>query len=294
MRPTSPLLLGLAWAAIALAGCGSGTPPRAADPTTTAPPAATCALPGRSGGSGTQIVGADGRDRRVLVALPDDLDPAPPLVLALHGHGGSAAEFDANTGLAAAGAARGIAVVTPQGEGDPRRWNFDRRPDGPDDYAFVDGLIADLVAGGCADPDRVVVAGSSNGAAFAGLLACTAPYRAAAVVMVIATVPTSCPPDVVPSILTVRGKADAKVPYAGTPELVAADAAHHGCDPTPMVDEPEAGVERTTYTGCRDGAEVTLVAVDGGTHTWFGGATAPSAFSATDAVLDLTARTTAR
>jgi polyhydroxybutyrate depolymerase len=276
---------------VVLAACGTATATDDAATTTTAAATTTtaarsappCALPGEADGPGVRVVAG----RTVRIALPDDVDRPPPLVVSLHGHGGRADEHDAATGLGAKGAARGIAVVTPQGDGDPARWNFDRRPDGPDDHAFIGDLIDALVDGGCADPDRVTLAGSSNGAAFAGLLACTPPQRVAAVVMVIATVPTACAVDV----LTIRGTADTKVPFAGTPELVAADAAARGCDPAPTT-ERHGAAETTRYDGCRDGRRVTLVAVDGSGHVWPGSERDPDpGFDATDAVLDLAAGT---
>jgi polyhydroxybutyrate depolymerase len=174
----------------------------------------------------------------------------------------------------------------------PRRWNFDRRADGPDDYAFVTGLLDDIVRRACVDTARVYVAGSSNGAAFAGLLACTEPARIAAVAMVIATVPPTCPDGVTPSVLTIRGTADATVPYGSTPEMVAGWAEHDACTTPPREDEPHPGVTRTTYD-CADGRHVVLATVAGGVHAWPGGAGADRpgnseagiGFSATDEVL---------
>src|SRR5919109_1207945 len=115
-----------------------------------------------------------GDERRYLLSVPEGDPPAGgfPLVVSLHGHGSSAGEHEANTSLAAEARARGFVVATPDALGDPARWNFDSRPDGPDDYAFVAGLIDDLEREVCIDPARVHLAGSSNGAAFAGFLAC--------------------------------------------------------------------------------------------------------------------------
>ena len=47
---------------------------------------------------------------------------------------------------------------------------------------------------------------------------------------------------------------------------------------------PSAEVHRFTSSGCADGTEVVFVAVDGGGHEWFGGASEASAqFFATHA-----------
>ncbi|MEZ5137665.1 MAG: hypothetical protein R2702_04225 [Acidimicrobiales bacterium] len=50
-------------------------------------------------------------------------------------------------------------------------------------------------------------------------------------------------------MLTIRGTADAHVPFAGTPDAVADEAARSGCDPTPRVEAPAPGVERTRFVG---------------------------------------------
>jgi polyhydroxybutyrate depolymerase len=236
-----------------------------------------------------------GEERRYLLSVPDGETPAGgfPLVISLHGHGSTATDHEANTSLAAQARARGLVVATPDALGDPARWNFDRRPDGPDDYAFVAGLIDDLAREACIDPGRVHLAGSSNGAAFAGLLACRGDADIAAVAMVIATVPPTCPPGRHPSMLTIRGTADATVPYAGTEDMAAAWADHDGCPTPPRTDEASPGVTRTTYDACTDDRQVTLVAVSGGVHAWPGSvradrpgnSAAAIGFSATDEVL---------
>ncbi len=248
-----------------LAGCGGSTP-GAAQPRATTSTAPGCTT-ARTSGPGT--LAYDGTDRTYLLELPDPSprDPAP-LVVALHGHGGSAVELEAHTRLAARGAAGGAVVVTPDALGSPARWNFDRRDSEANDFGFIGALIDHLEDELCIDPDRVSVVGSSNGAAFAGLLACDPPYRFAAVAMVIATVPSSCPDDVSPAILTIRGTADPHVRFDGTPDLVAGDAARYECDPDPVREHPAASVARTRYRGCRGGTEVVLDAVEGGVHRW--------------------------
>jgi polyhydroxybutyrate depolymerase len=208
--------------------------------------------------------------RTVLLAEPAERDGPAPLVVSLHGHGGNAHRHEATTGLAAAGTERGMVVATPQAEGDPRRWNFDRRPDEADDFAFLDALVGHLVATGCADPDRIHLVGSSNGAALAGLAACRSAHPIASVAMVIATVPVRCPE---PSVLTIRGTADAHVPYEGIVEAVAADAAHRRCAAEPAATTVASGLEQLRWTGCPGGREVVLVTVVGGTHAWPAGAT---------------------
>jgi polyhydroxybutyrate depolymerase len=214
------------------------------------------------------------------------------LVLDLHGFASSGRRHDDDNGMARAAARRGMAVVTPDALGTPSRWNFDRRPGEADDDAFVDALVRRVSADGCIDADRIFVAGSSNGAAFAGLLACTPPFRFAAVAMVIATVPDRCPPERTPAAITIRGTADPAVPFAGADALLRTWAEHNGCDRSLESLDVAAGVTETRFAGCRSPAA--LVAIAGGVHTWPGGARADKpgnseadiAYSATDRILD--------
>lgn len=240
------------------------------------PPTAAVCLPPTTDTAAPHALLAGDRERRYLLSIPatpPDTDGFP-LIVDLHGHGGSAVEHEANTALAARARDEGFVVATPEGLGEPRRWNFDHRPDGPDDYAFVTELVEHLERTACVDADRVQFAGSSNGAAFAGFLACTPGFDATAVAMVIATVPPTCAADVQPSVLTIRGTADTRVPYAGTQEVVQAWADHDHCPDPPRTTEPHPGVTSTTYDRCPQGARVILATIDGGTHAWPGSAAA--------------------
>jgi polyhydroxybutyrate depolymerase len=216
----------------------------------------------------------DGHDRTYLLAVPaDDDGTAPrPLIFDFHGWGSKMETFEAETRLGRNGAARGVYVVTPQALGNPTRWNWDSRADGPDDFGFVHALLADLEQRLCVDAARVYAAGHSNGAAFAGFLPCKAPYEFAAAVSASATVPSSCPDGVTPSMLTVRGTADPQVLYDGAAVdgAVATWVKQDGCATTPRRDEPIDGVQRVRYDRCEQGAEVVLDTILGGVHVWAG------------------------
>jgi polyhydroxybutyrate depolymerase len=285
-------------------GCSSATTGRDAIAIdTTAPPTTGAACqpsPGADRTSGPFTFGTAGGERTGVLSLPVDHDgtTAAPLIVDLHGHGSSGPRHESDSQLGARAADRGFVVITPDALGSPSRWNFDRRADGPDDYGFIDALVASYRSELCIDPQRVYVVGSSNGAAFAGLLVCEGPRPFAAVAMVIATVIPGCL-DVDPTpALTIRGTADTTVPYGASPnsalELVADLAARDGCPTPPTVDHPIDGVDRTAYGPCAGGAEVVLDTVVGGVHTWPGGtsadkpgnSTASVHFDATGEILD--------
>lgn len=253
-------------------------------------PAAGPCPPASQAGAGTRgTLEVDGTERTYLVRTPSSSSAPAPLLIGLHGHGGSAAELEAHARLAERGAAAGSVVVLPDALGDPARWNFDRRPDGPDDFAFLDALIEQIEADHCIDAEQVTIVGSSNGAAFAGLAACERPGRFAAVVMVIATVPAVCPSGATPDVLTIRGTADRHVRFAGVPDLIADEAERADCQRGPVAERPAADVARTRYAGCRGGTEVVLDAVEGGTHRW-PVAEGDRGYDATGAVLDFVNR----
>ncbi len=263
-----------------------------------------CSPPRRpAAADGTHTFEFDGRQRSYALTLPSAHDGRRmvPMVLDLHGYGGSKEQEEINTAMAVKGAKRGFIVVTPDALGSPRRWNWRRSPGEADDYAFIHALVEDLERAFCVDPERVYVAGHSNGAGFAGFLACSPPFQFAAVAMVSGTTPSTCPSGVTPSVLAIRGTADVTVRYdeAAIDVLIDSYVRSYRCDTDPTRDSPHVGVERVRYQGCDNGAEVLLDIIVGGTHVWPGGPTAsgssPSAagnsvagrtFVATDHILD--------
>jgi polyhydroxybutyrate depolymerase len=113
-----------------------------------------------------------GIDRSYLLHVP----PAPgphPLVMMLHGAGGSA-EFAADeTGWSRLADAQGFAVVYPEGvpvkphkapkfRTNPQEWNDGSGRGRHDDVGFLLAVLDDVA--GAVDPARVYVAGFSNGA----------------------------------------------------------------------------------------------------------------------------------
>ena len=247
-----------------------------------------------------------GEERSYLLALPDDYDgtTAHPLVFSFHGFSSSKEGLNAYAAMAEKGTARGYVVVTPDALGEPRDWNYFGNRARADDFGFVDALVVDLSERLCIDADRVYAAGHSAGSAFTGFLQCKPPFRFAAVAMVAAFIPTTCPVDqATPSVIVFHGTADPAVPYdggsvgggpAGIPPVLEtleqyADA--YGCDRPATEDEPAAAVETDTLTGCTGGSEVVLYTIVDGTHDWPGnairpGSTAGQEYPATDTILD--------
>ena len=242
----------------------------------------------------------DGRDRTYLLHLPAS-HPAKnvPLVIVLHGSGGSGRGMERLTGFSAVANREGFAVVYPDGLW--RNWNDGRgRIAFPrtDDAGFLIALIDRLTNAGIVDPHRVYVAGISNGGMMAQRLACEAPDKVAAVASVAATLPERIAPDCKPlrpvSMLFIHGTKDPLVPYTGgeitSPHGIPSGsrvfsldgtarfwATRDGCPDSPESSSlPDRASDGTTvrvvrYHSCRDGSAVEAYTVDGGGHTWPGG-----------------------
>jgi polyhydroxybutyrate depolymerase len=201
-----------------------------------------------------------------------------PLVIGLHGAGGTGEDFDARTGLSAYGDDQGFATVFPTAASSRRFWSLNRAAD-PDDVPRIEALLDAIETLGCTDPDRVYATGVSNGGGFAARLGCELAGRIAAVAPVAGGYRAldRCPPTRRSSLLEIHGLADHVVPYRGippdfkgnVPRFVARWARRHGCSPRPVRTHPSRGVTRLRYRGCEDGTGVEHIAIAGLDHGWW-------------------------
>jgi polyhydroxybutyrate depolymerase len=160
----------------------------------------------------------------------------------------------------------------------------------PDDVAFVAKLLDNLATVMNVDPKRVYAAGMSNGGMMCYRLASELPDRIAAIAPVGGTMAIEeYRPKRPVSVMHFHGTADTFVPYGGlskgTPkfltfksveESIRICAKANGCPEAPVVgdlpDKADDGtkVRRRTYGPGKDGAEVFLIEIEGGGHTWPG------------------------
>jgi polyhydroxybutyrate depolymerase len=165
-----------------------------------------------------------GARRTYLVAAPTN--PRAPLLVVLHGAGGTGAGMAGLTGLGGRAREAGVAAVFPDGVG--RVWSDSRnaprsaRRQGVDDVGFLAALIDRLGGEGVVDPGRVVLAGISNGALFAEHAARHARLSVAGLVLVAgaAAVPSreaEPRPRQAADVVMFHGTADPLVPYLGGP-----------------------------------------------------------------------------
>jgi polyhydroxybutyrate depolymerase len=139
-----------------------------------------------------QTIRVGASERSFTLNLPPtyyDSRARVPLVIALHGGGGSGAQFEATSGLTQKADAAQVAVVYPDGTARAvglRTWNGGgccghAVAADIDDVEFMRQLIAHLTANYRINRKRVYVAGHSNGGILAYRLACELPERIAAI-----------------------------------------------------------------------------------------------------------------
>lgn len=233
--------------------------------------------------------------RHYLIALPEGR-AAPPLILALHGGGGSPGQFARASRLTAPARAAGFAIVYPAGisRGGPLlTWNGGyccgpAAASGVDDTGFLVAVIADA-ARRFGTQGRAHVTGMSNGAILAQRFAAERPGHVAALATVAGTMEVRRhPPRAAVPFLHIHGTADDMVPYSGgqgtssltrtdfapVEAVVAAFLRPHGArSPDRSVIDPAQDGTRVIRTAWGPSArpEVVLMTVENGGHVWPGG-----------------------
>lgn len=238
---------------------------------------------------------AGGAEHPVRVFVPSTAArTALPLVVNWHGLGGDGPQQAAVTRYEDLAESEGFIVVHPTGvpsAGDARNsWQLAPAAGERDDVAFADELFDHLIAGWCADPDRIYSTGMSNGGFFTARLVCEMADRLAAASSVGGLYhPEGCKPSRPVPYIAYHGTDDMVVPFDGDGEsvLLGADsdpalqvffeqvmpeeflefAADAGCDPSPSVSTID-DVIRYDYSGCLDDTPMTFFEVTGGGHTW--------------------------
>jgi polyhydroxybutyrate depolymerase len=309
VRPAS-LLAALALLSVNACGDDSGpvgpaatvttTADAVASPSTAMPGARSCAPIVTAIGAHERVDVADGpRDGWYLRYVPSRTSTEPPaLVVDLHGYP-EHADFHAGLDdLASVAEREGFVLVTPQGNGSLPFWNYQQHDDGPPDVAFLAAVVDDVERDLCTDSRRVFVTGLSNGAFMASTLACELAERIAAVAPVAGIrFEDGCAPSRPVPVIAFHGTADEFVTYDASPSgssalslptdpaSVANFAGHRpqpvegaaeawahadGCDGPPAEEALASDVTLLRWGGCDAGADVELVRVEGGGHTWPG------------------------
>lgn len=253
------------------------------------------------GSTQEQKMEVNGVERTYIIHFPNPM-PAKitnglPVVIALHGGGGSGEQIAKATRFNDKADKEGFIVVYPNGSG--RRedklltWNAGKccayaMRQNINDIAFIDALIDKLVKFQNADPQRIYITGMSNGAMMAHRLGAALAPKVAAIGVVAGTIFKDQPIPVAPiSVMMIHGLADDSVLFNGGPSKrpmvrAAIDGEglpvrsaydfwrkHNGC----AVDENVyAKGNITTYTTkpCKDNTTIILQTIKNGGHNWPG------------------------
>jgi polyhydroxybutyrate depolymerase len=276
----------------ALSGCRSARAGAISEP-----PGPARAAPGvsraRAAASGRSVeqLAVGGIARRYVRYEPPGLDPAAtvPLVLVLHGRGGSGTIAEWMYDMREQSDAHGFVVAYPDALGDPPTWHSGLGLGGgqQDDVSFIRALVEREASARPIDRDRTFVCGHSSGGLMSYRLTGEASDLFPAVGVVAGTVGFRLPsgkvmttpkPDQPVAVIHFHGTEDPLVPYNGgsqrgpsgfisVADSIAFWVAEDRCDPTPTT-ETVGVARRETYSGGRAGTEVTLWTIEGGGHEW--------------------------
>ena len=255
-------------------------------------------VPSHLEAAGTQLrcLRVDGRARTYLVHAPATLrtDTPAPMVMVLHGHGGTASKAMRMSRMNAKADEAGFLAVYPNGTSwanTPwRSWNAGSccgygKAKGMDDVTFLRKVIEDLERTFPIDEARIYVTGVSNGGMMAYRAACElSEYLAAIAPVAGALGVAACQPSQPVSVIIFHGTEDRYVPYAGGRSSVTMD---NRVDPPVAAtakfwaeqDHCAAGTQQQVqgrvvhawFPDCAQGSAVELYTIQGGGHAWPGG-----------------------
>jgi polyhydroxybutyrate depolymerase len=222
--------------------------------------------------------------RPYRLLAPTTLDPRKtyPLVLVLHGFGGTSERIERYYQLDPLVEERGFLVAYPDGTEETQRrhfWGGHRRfwndaccdvyLPSVDDVAYLDAIIDDVSAHYRVDGKRVFVMGISNGGSMSYRYACDRASRVAAILSRAGAMwadTTHCKPSEPVAVLQIHGTDDKVVSYDVSAHQSARDwVAFDHCDATPDAsapprdlvaggfrdDVPDAETTTERWTGCR-------------------------------------------
>lgn len=236
-----------------------------------------------------------GENRSYRVYIPDGYDGSVPvpLVMALHGLGDNASNFQGVGFNQIADTANFIAVY-PNALPDPilqsSGWNagmhqFNTR----DDVGFLNAMLDTLMSNYSIDTNRVYSCGFSMGGFMTYKIACELGERFAAVASVAGSLPAPSASDCAFAesmpVLHIHGTSDQVIPYnygilyvvvtnLGADSTTHFWTLHNGCTGAPAYDSlPDTKndgftFERYTNNSCDDESEVILIKVNNMDHSW--------------------------
>jgi polyhydroxybutyrate depolymerase len=206
-----------------------------------------------------------------------------PLVVALHGAGGTGERMEQYSGLDVVADGDDFAVVYPNAVAPHPFWNYT----GTTDLEFIRALVQTVKQQICVRARKVYATGISNGGSMAARLGCAMSDTFAAVAPVAGSYARQppCAPDRAVSVLEIHGTVDASVPYSTALPWVRGWVARDGCAKTAKATALDPATRRFDWSGCAGGARVAHIRIRGGVHQWPGGS--PSTASTISAEWDV-------
>lgn len=235
----------------------------------------------------------EARSYRIYIPASYDSSQPVPLVLALHGLGDDASNFQAVGFNQIADTANFIAVY-PNALPDPllgsSGWNTGIHPlNTRDDIGFLNAMLDTIMSEYAIDTNRIYSCGFSLGGFMTYRLACESGERFAAVASVAGSLPApsiaNCYSGKPMPVLHIHGTSDQVIPYTfGTLYVVVTNlgadstthywANHNSCDASSVHDSlantknDGFTFEKFSYNACSDSSEVILIKVNGMDHNW--------------------------
>jgi polyhydroxybutyrate depolymerase len=241
----------------------------------------------------------DGRTRTYRLYVPRSLTKrSAPLLVVMHGHAGSAKQFENGSGFDAIAETNRFLVVYPDGtfpdELGGRVWNAggccgsaQQSRQNVNDVRFISLLIDKIESDYNVDKKRVFAAGVSYGAMMGFRLACQLSNKIVAVGLQSGTLFVNrCRPKHAVAVLEIHGTADTIVPIEGgvgsldlysapddfppprdgLKKLAASNHCQVGTLTSTDPDDPTLSYE--VWQHCKAGARVRWIKVDGAGHDW--------------------------
>ena len=250
----------------------------------------------------TESISVDNLKRTYIIHIPKSVDPADklPLVIILHGHGGSGKQIMKSTNFNKLSDKDRFIAVYPDGIN--KGWNDGREVEGNDKYddlKFMSLLIDRIRDNYNPDTNRIFATGMSNGAIFSFYLALKLSNRILAIAPVAANIPELLVKDYYPenpvSLMLINGTADPLIKYEGgkvgfkigkshgwtisTDSTINIFKTLDKCNNEPVITEiPDINVDDDCFAtkyefvnGLKD-TKVILIKIENGGHSWPGGA----------------------
>jgi polyhydroxybutyrate depolymerase len=246
--------------------------------------------------SGELII--DGLTRTYTLVLPPDYYSSTDfsLVIAMHGGGGSAEQFESTSLLTNKANAAKFIVVYPEGVQSngvlkARTWNAGSCCDyavekNINDVKYLTELINTLTAKYKINPKKIYATGHSNGGMMSYRLACELSGKIAAIAVSGCTmmVTQSCNPSHPVPVLHMHSYLDENVPYLGGVGVGPSKVYNHpvdsgltvlsainACGIKAKIVEDNAGYKLTQWSNCANNVIISWYMTKDGGHAWPGG-----------------------